>query len=72
VELGEFLATSTDAPARSAKRQATAEAAAAAAAAAEGEPERQPSFLACVYQAVSERVSSFFFSQNAAAPAATN
>jgi Helicase associated domain len=71
VELGEFLASSssTDAPARSAKRQATAEAAAAAAA---GEPERQPSFLACVYQAVSEKVASLFFSQHAAAPATTN
>jgi Helicase associated domain len=66
MELGEFLSSSSSS-APNAKRPATAAAAAAAATAA-GEP--QPSFLACVYQAVSEKVSSFFFSKNAAATAA--
>lgn len=63
MELGEFLSSPN------AKRPATAGAAAAAAA---NEQEPQPSFLSCVYQAVSEKVSSFFFSKNAAAAAATN
>ena len=74
MELGEFL-SSTDASAGApphAKRAATGGGGgSAAASAAAGEQEPQPSFLACVYQAVSEKVTSFFFSKNAPA-AATN